>query len=81
MTTRRTTTEQLADLLTAVLESSPLPYGDKVGALSVARKALQPPSDQLDDWRRQRAARGPVGSGKKTDAMREGLKTKSKGNK
>lgn len=74
-------TDDLAAQLSAILAASPLPYDDKVAALILARKTLQTPSASIDQWRAKRAADGPVGSGKKTDAMREAAKSKPRGNK
>lgn len=69
-------TEALAAQLSTVLDASELPYGDKVQALTLARKALPAPSTGLDDWRKQRLARGPIGSAKKGEELRKGSKSK-----
>lgn len=69
--------EALAAQLSTVLDASSLLYGDKVQALSLARQALPRPSDSTEEWRRKRAQQGVVGTGKKSDAMREQLKSKA----
>lgn len=68
--------DTLVASLSVVLDASPLPYADKVAALTLARKALSPPSNSLDDWRKQRLARGPIGSSKKGEELRKGTKSK-----
>ena len=64
-------TTDLTNALILVLDASPLGRDEKVKALGMARSHINTLANDPNAWRVQRAAHGPVGSGKKTDAMRE----------
>lgn len=72
-------TENLVDQLGALLADSPLSQEEKVRALLTCRQRMAAPDTSLTDWRSRRAQQGPVGSGKKAEAMREQMKSKTRG--
>lgn len=71
-------TRDLANAIVAAVAASGLGYDETVKALGIVRAGLSRQSTSTTDWRRDRVAQGPVGSGKKTDAMREDMKSKPK---
>lgn len=67
-------TTDLTDRLIAVLDASPLGRDEKVKALGMARSHINHIANNAEDWRAQRAAHGPVGTGKHTDAIKDAMK-------
>lgn len=76
-----TPSQALASQLIAILDASPLDREHKRQALMTVRAHIDKAATPLDSWRTDRAAAGPVGTGKKTDAIREELKKTPAGRK
>lgn len=66
----------LASQIIAILDASPLDREHKRRALMDARQHIDKTATTLDTWRTDRAAAGPVGTGKKTDAIKANIPTK-----
>lgn len=75
-----TKAQQLAADLAEVLDASTLSTDEKIKALGVVRSHVVRPSasSTLDEWRRERAALGPVGNSKKSEEMRSELAKQKK---